>query len=254
MKIVFLKKRGVRVILLTWWESTLESHFFFIVKFIKKQWLDFGIVTNGSTIYTESFLDKLDDLGIRFIYLSIHWFWNVHNKIVWDKNSYNKIISIIKNLDTKRHVRLFLNYVVIKENVYCIEDTLKDLSSLWYQGLNIKFSILEPEWIWRNEKLMIEPIISSRIIKKCIDDFDNINVFWDWFPLCLFRDKLEKRADLQTENIKYITEIYENKIFSTDYWNRSFLKDCDGCGLKKNCYGIYDYYINFFSKEKLISI
>lgn len=253
LKILLLKKKWVQVILLTWWESTLESHFFKIVNFIKKQWLEFWIVTNGSTVYSKIFLNKLEQIGIKYIYLSLHWYKEVHNFIVWDNNSYNKIISIISDLQNRKSIKLFLNYVITKENIYSVNDTLSHLNDLKFNNLKIKFSMLELEWIWNDEKLMVSPLLSSNIIKKVIKKYGNLNIFWDWFQICLFREFLHKRADLQTENIRYITEVYENKIFNTDYWNRIYLKKCETCNIKDKCYGIYKWYENYFKVNELIN-
>lgn len=245
LKILLLKKKWVKVILTTWWESTLEKHFFDIVKFIKKHNLDFWIVTNGSTIYIKSYLDKLELFWIKYIYLSIHWFQDIHNKIVWDKNSYNKVVSIISDLKNRKNIKLFLNYVVTKENIHSIDDTINDLIKIWYINLSIKFSMLQPEWIWKDYNLFVSPEISTKIINDSIflyKDNKYINIHWDWFPLCFFRENLNKVADLHTENINYITEVYENKIYNTDYWNRYYISECYSCDLKSNCYGIYEWY------------
>ena len=250
LKILLLKKKGVKTILTTGWESTLEKHFFQIVSFIKKQGLDFGIVTNGSTICNKKFLDKLDKLGIKNIYLSLHGFGDTHNNIVGDKNGYNKVVRIIKDLKQRKHILLFLNYVVTRENVSSIEKTVSDISKIWYVWLGMKFSMLEPEGIWKDDNLMIEPVKSWFIIKSVITEYKWImKLYWDWYPLCLFRNFLNKRADLQTENIKYITEVYENKIYNTDYGDRKYYKECNSCDLKNNCYWIFSYYTNIYRKE-----
>lgn len=253
LKIILLKKKWVQLILLSWWESTLELHFFQIVNFIKKQWLYFWIVTNWSTIYNDPFYNKLLDLEIKNIYLSIHWKEEAHNMIVWDNNWYNKVISIIKKIKKTSSIDLFLNYVVIKDNINSINDTLNDLDNL-NLDLNIKFSMLIPEWAWLDDKLMISPLKASRIIKNNIDVFSlsKLKIYWDWYQLCLFRWYLDKIWNLQTESILYMVEVYENKIFSTDYWIRSYLKECSNCDLKKDCYWIIDKYISFYETKDLL--
>ena len=251
-KVLLLKKKWVETILLSWWESSLEKHFFTVVAFILKQWLSFWIVTNGSTIVSESFLNKLDSLWIQNIYLSLHWYWDIHNKIVWDDKSFDKINTILSHMNKRRHIKFFLNYVVTKENYNSISDTVQFLSSSEYPDIHIKFSILEPSWAGDNENLFISPREVSEVLKTCFSLYNNMNLFWDWFPPCLFQWFETKQADLQTENIRYITELYESKIFNTDYGVRSFHKNCDDCSLRKNCYWVFSRYIEFFPSTELI--
>lgn len=257
LKILLLKKKWVQTILLSGWESTLEKHFFQIVDFITRNWLSFGIVTNGSTIYNPDFLERLSVLGIKNIYLSIHWYADVHNDIVWDPDSFNKVLSIIANLrDNYKHIKLFLNYVVVRQNVDSIDDTIIALKQIKYPELSIKFSFLEPEWAGDNVELMVSPRYATSIIRNAIITFSDqdIGIYWDGFPICFFHDMLDKRADLQTEKILYITEIYEQKIFNTDYWKRQYTEKCNtSCKLREKCYGVFDKYQNNFAENELIN-
>jgi MoaA/NifB/PqqE/SkfB family radical SAM enzyme len=256
-KILLLKKKWVQTILLSGGESTLEKHFFQIVDFITRNGLSFGIVTNGSTIYHPAFLERLSLLGIKNIYLSIHGYKEVHNDIVGDPDSFNKVISIISNIrDNYPNIRLFLNYVVVRQNVDSIEATIVALRELEFLGLSIKFSFLEPEWAGDNTDLMISPRYATGIIHQAITTLSNqyICVYWDGFPICFFHDMLDKRADLQTENILYITEIYEHKIYNTDYGKRHYTEKCNtSCSLREQCYGIFDKYQNTFLEHDLIN-
>ncbi len=259
LKILLLKKKWVHTILLSGGESTLEKHFFQIVDFITKHWLSFGIVTNGSTIYQKDFLARLNGLGIKNIYLSIHGHKEVHNDLVGDPNSFEKVMSIIADLrDNYPHIKLFLNYVVVKQNVESIGDTVSALKELEYPWLPIKFSFLEPEWAGDNKDLMISPRYAAEKIRSVIQNNSSpyLKTYWDGFPLCHFADMLDKRADLQTESIFHITEIYEHRIFSTDYGKRSYATSCDtACSLRAKCYGIFSkYYENFDEKELLTPI
>jgi sulfatase maturation enzyme AslB (radical SAM superfamily) len=91
-------------------------------------------------------LERLSLLGIKNIYLSIHGYKDIHNDIVGDPDSFNKVLSIISNLrDNYPHIKLFLNYVVVRQNVDSIRETILALKAIKYLGLSIKFSFLEPE-------------------------------------------------------------------------------------------------------------
>lgn len=255
LKIILLKKRWVETILLSGGESSLEKHFFEIISFIKKQDLDFGIVTNGSTICSEAFLNKLDTLWIKNIYVSLHWYWDVHNKIVWDTKSYDKVTRVIWFLQHRSHIALFLNYVVVQENLDSIHKTLESLIALWVGRISIKFSMLEPEGIGDDEGLVVDLESASRVIKEAIDKFSHsLNIYWDGYPLCFFDWYLDKRADLKTENIQYITEVYEHKIFETDYGNREYTSHCKSCDLQTECYGIFGKYKKYFTEDQLVNL
>jgi len=258
LKILLLKKKGVWVILLSWGESTLEKHFFQIVEYIRKQGLSYGIVTNGSTIASNEFLAKLHALWLEYIYLSLHGYQDVHNTIVWDPSSFEKVLSIVKNVTTNyQDIHLFLNYVVVANNVHSIEDTIIALRELHQKKISIKFSFLEPEWAWDNRELMVSPKVASKTIREVIQKYSNesLQIYWDGFPICHFRDMLDRRADLQTENILYITEIYEHTIYHTNYWKRYYTHTCDTkCSLRTHCYGIFEKYREYYPEDELIAI
>ena len=257
LKILLLKKKWVKIILLSGGESTLEKHFFDIVEFINKNGMRFWIVTNGSTIVKPDFLEKLHQLWIANIYLSIHGYQDIHNDIVWDPSSFDKVMSIIANIrDNYPDIQLFLNYVVVRQNVWSIDHTIQALIWLHFEWLSMKFSFLEPEGAGDNVDLMISPRYAASIVHDAILKYADscMNLYWDGFPICFFHDMLEKRADLQTENIAHITEIYEHKIYNTDYGKRIYTSSCNiSCALREKCYGIFDKYQSHFPESELIN-
>ena len=97
------------------------------------------------------------------------------------------------------------------------------------------------------DKVAIEVI---KLIKK----YPDINIWWDWLPLCLFKWYEDKISNLQTENIMYMSETYENEIFNTDYGIREYSKKCKWCKLKESCSSNFKVYNNLYWEMKTIGV
>ncbi|GAI45710.1 unnamed protein product, partial [marine sediment metagenome] len=65
------------------------------------------------------------------------------------------------------------------------------------------------------------------------------------FPLCLIKGYEKNIDDLQTNEINYISESYENGLFHSDCGNTVKLRLCQDCSKIKKCMGVYKKYLKF---------
>lgn len=254
-KILHIKKnmKDIETILLSGWEPTIQDNFFRLLSLSSSLWFKTGIVTNWSMIYKKNFLEKCEKYNFSYIYLSIHGGTEeIHNKMTWTKDSFNQIEAILENLKWK-NIKLSINCVVTKNNILYLEEVILFIKKY---GVNkIKFSLLEPKWLWLSaiDNLFVSPNIVALEIIKLIDKYKDMQISWDWLPLCLIPWYENKVSNLQTENIMYMSETFEDKIYDTDYWFREYSSKCETCKKIDFCIGnfkIYnDLYWDFYLKS-----
>ena len=168
------------------------------------------------------------------------------------KNSFSQIKKLLLNQKLK-NINLLINCVVTKNNINKLEDVVLFIGKYWYN--KIKFSLLEPKWLWLKDidNLYISPLIVSKEIIRLIDKYKETNIYWDWLPLCLVKWYEDKISNLQTDNIMYMSEIYEDDIYKTDYWVREYWKKCINCKLKNICYWNFNKYNELYWDDYLIN-
>ena len=202
-------------------------------------------------IYRKEFLEKCLGYNFNNIYLSIHWWKNdIHNIMTWTKESFSQIKELLENLNRIDFKWLSINCVFKKNNINYLEDVITFIKK--FNFTKIKFSLLEPKWLWliNLDNLYVSPEIVAKHIIELIKKYSEINIWWDWLPLCLLQWYEKNMSNLQTEKIMYMSETFEDKIYETDYGVREFAKKCSLCSLKKSCYWnfkIYNklYWINY---------
>lgn len=255
-KIFYIKKnlKDIDTILLSWGEPTIQDNFFKLLKIIFSFWFKTWVVTNGSMLFKDDFLDKCLENRFVDIYLSIHW-WKaeVHNIMTWTKDSFSQIEKLLEKLNKINFTWLSINCVVTKNNINHLEDVIYFIKK--YNFSKIKFSLLEPKWLWivdiKNLFVPLE-IVAKHIIKLIIK-YPEMNIWWDWLPLCLVSWYEEKISNLQTEKIKYMSETFEDEIYDTDFWVREFAVKCLWCNLKKSCYWNFKIYNELYWDNYLIN-
>jgi len=254
-KIFYIKKnlKDVDTILLSWWEPTIQDNFFKLLKITSWLWFKTWVITNGSMLYKKSFLDKCLKYNFNNIYLSIHWWTEkIHNMMTWTHNSFSQINDLLLNLKEKKINNLSINCVVTKNNIDYLEDIIFFIKKFNFN--KIKFSLLEPKWLWLEdiEELFVSPDLVSKNIISLINKYPDMDIWWDWLPLCLVKWYEDKMSNLQTEKIMYMSETYEDKIYNTDYWVREYSKKCSNCSLMNTCYWNFKIYNELYWDKYLI--
>jgi len=255
-KVFHIKKniKDINTILLSWWEPTIQNNFFKLLSIASSLWFNTGVVTNWSMLYKKDFLSKCLEHNFTNIYLSIHWWTEeVHNIMTWTNNSFYQISELLDNLNKICFKWLSINCVVTKNNINFLEDVLIFIKK--YNFFKIKFSLLEPKWLWYEDidKLFVSPEKVSKNIINLIKKYPDMDIWWDWLPLCLVEWYEDKMSNLQTENIMYMSETYEDKIYNTDNWVREYSKKCEWCSIKNICYWNFTLYNELYWDQYLIN-
>lgn len=244
----------VKVILLSGWEPTIQTNFFQMLSLSYSLWFQTWVVTNGSMIYRPDFLEKCSKYNFTHIYLSLHGGTaDIHNVMSGAKDNFSQIDRLLKNLSENYtdHIELSYNCVITKNNVEFLEDVILYIKK--YPFTKIKFSLLEPKGLWYDniQDLYVKPDYSAEKVKYLIDKYPDLDIHWDGFPYCLFLWYEKKISNLRTENIYYMSEIYEDQIFETDYGVREYSSICNGCSQKTTCYGNFQIYNEIYGDAYL---
>lgn len=255
-KIFYIKKnlKDIDTILVSGWEPTIQNNFFRLLKIISSLWFKTWIITNWSMLYKKEFFDKCLDYKLIDVYLSIHWWTEkIHNIMTWTNDSFSQIEELLWNFKNKQFKWLSINCVVTKNNINNLEDIVLFIKK--FNFIKIKFSLLEPKWLWLEDidNLFVSPKKVAKNIIKLIDKYPEMNIWWDWLPLCLVKWYESMMSNLQTERIMYMSETYEDQIYNTDNWLREYSEKCDLCSLKKSCYWNFKIYNELYWDDYLVN-
>lgn len=220
-------------------EPTIRKDIFKLIDYSKSQGLSFGLITNARMLSSESFFNRLAGKDIKRIYTTLHSYnKEIHNKISCS-NSFEQTVKGIRNA-VNRGTWILVNFVITKENLEDIEETVQFLTELKVEY--IKLSFVEP--VTKQDMEQVPKIEdTAKEVRKVLKRFPNSG--WDGFPLCLMKGFENRIMNMKTNNIKIISDVWEEKFYPADEGNKIKPTICKGCSRKNECEGIYkEYYEN----------
>jgi len=246
-KIDIAKNKKIECLIFSGGEPTIRKDFFKIMSYSKKQDLLIGLVTNVRMLSIPTFLDKLLDYNLEYCYTTLHSSnEEKHNKLS-NSDSFRQTIKGIKNLVDK-DVDVLVNVVIIRDNIDDLDNIIILLKKMGVK--KIKLSFVEP--ITKED---IEHIPNMKIaadkIKFILKKYKNqLEIGWDGFPLCLMKGYENRLIDLKTQEINYISEVWEDGFYKTDQGNKTNINKCNYCKKNSECGGLYKNYLDFDSEIK----
>ncbi len=252
-KILSAKKKGYRFVLFSGGEPTIRKDFLQIAKFVKKQDMVFGLITNGRMLSYSDFLKKLVNLNLKYVYISLlGGEAKIHNKIA-NTNSFNNTFEGIRNVLKEPSIEYLINITVIKSNMNDLKNIVNLLSSIGAK--RIKFSFIDYKGKIKNNYIKEIPRISEAAerVKEAIDYAleKEMEAFFDGFPSCLMIGYQTRLNNLFTNKIVLMSEAYESEFFEIDNLNRLKPEICNSCEFYKNCVGLEKGYLELFGTNEL---
>lgn len=249
-KVHQLKEKGVKAIFLSGGDPFLNPKILTLIKYIKKQGLDFGLITNCRYLANKKNFDVLKDLGLKYVHTTLLGpTARVHDAITRTPQSFDQAVEGMKHV-INAGIPLEINYVVIKHNLDHMKETADFLESI--HAPHIRFSFVEPLDI-SNKYIPRVRDVASRVTELITTNTRSIQIKFDNMPMCLTRDIEEHRQNLMIENIMFMSEYYEDFIYPSDAGNKIKTERCNGCTLRTQCEGLYKKYIEIYSDDELIS-
>lgn len=233
-------KHDVDCIILSGGEPLLNKNFIHFANIIKKEGLCIGISTNSRIMSLQKAKDQIEKIMPSDVYTTFHSNQKtIHEKITRVPGSYQQTIEGIKNL-LQITPNLMVNIVLLNQNINTLKNTIAFLQDIKIK--NIKLSFVEPV---TKSDISHTPEITkaAKKVKEIIDAFPVLDIGWDGFPLCLMNGYENKIKNLNTCNIKYISEAWEDSFFKTDEGNKIKKAGCKYCTKETECEGIYEKYL-----------
>jgi len=236
---------GAEMILFSGGEPTLHPDFPKVVNFLWQRKIPWGLITNGRLLSYRKLSENLLKRNLKYVYLTLNSANpKKHDFITRTPGSFNQTMRALKNLSGHR-IELIVNVVVTKLN-------LKDLKKIVdlvkkFKIDRVKFSLVEPRGAvlknfnklvpsLKEASLAVNEAMHYAISKKIKTGFDGL-------PDCLV-DNPDLKDNLQTNNILYISEVFENEFYKTDQGEKVKVRPCSTCLNNKFCPGIYIGYKN----------
>jgi len=250
-KISLCKEMGVQMVLFSGGEPTIRRDLLKICKACKAMGLAFGLITNGRMLSYESYRKALLDAGLEYVHTSLHGAnAETHNAIV-QSQSFEDVLMALEGL--KGQCELHVNTVVVRQNIEQLFAITKLLCR--FAPLTHKICLAEPKGLFQRnrEHLVVNPLEAANeaieTVRKSKEMCLPVEVEIEGFPLCQVPEGLQ--SGLKRHNIQYMSEVFEDEFFETDYGERVYLEVCQRCHKRQKCPGVYKGYTELFGDEGL---
>ena len=141
-KIDRAKALGHSMVVLSGGEATIRPEFFGWARRIAGLGMDLGLVTNGLVLAYHDVVERLIELRLRYVYMSLHGGEaRIHNRLV-RRDSFEAAALALRNL-SGRGLDLTANCVVTRQNVEHLAALVDHVASL--PDVRLKFSWVEPK-------------------------------------------------------------------------------------------------------------
>jgi pyruvate-formate lyase-activating enzyme/SAM-dependent methyltransferase len=254
-KIDRAKALGHSMVVLSGGESTIRPEFFTWARRISNLGMDLGLVTNGLVLAYPDVLERLLELRLRYVYMSLHGGEaRVHNRLV-RRDSFEAAASALKNL-SGRGLDLTANCVVTRQNVEHLQGLVDHVAPL--EDVRLKFSWVEPKGGAAHLLDTIVPPLelAAAAVATALRRWDEktgrpSQAVHGGFPLCALPGFESRYDDLRTHDYWTMSEVGEPDLFPVDDRNKSKPAPCDRCNLRGGCPGLFRTYHSRFGHDML---
>ena len=249
-KILTAKEHGTEMLLLSGGEASIREDIIDIMKFLRKNNILFGLITNGRMLSYQNFAVTAKKLGLTHTYISLHGTEDIHNHLTNTK-SYKQTMKGIRNLidlDIPFTVNIVVNKFNVEELIEISDEFIKNsitdirFSNLIISGNAMKhFDILTPDINHASLKV-------KEAIKFCIGH--GARAGYEGFPVCLMGEYAEHVNNLESNEIELISESYEDHLYPRDAGDKIRMNECILCQ-DRRCDGIESEYLKRKDPPKL---
>ena len=253
-KIERASELGYTMAVLSGGEPTMRPELLRWAQHAHKRGLGFGLVTNARLLAYAKVVDRLMELGLEYVYMSLHGGTaKMHNSMV-RAHGFEDAFNAVKQL-SGRGIDLTVNCVVTernKEHLLPLVDLL-----LPFDDIVLKFSMVQPKGAADKLFTAVIPKVSEvgARVWEAIDygqkRSTGIKFAHDGIPLCLLPGFESLYDDLKTHGFAAMTEVYEPDFYPVDSGDSAQTERCTDCALRGPCVGLFRKYKEAFGDEEL---
>lgn len=233
------------MVILSGGEPTLHPDLLALADCVAGLGMHFGLVTNGRRLADASLVDELLRRNLRYAYVSLHGASApVHDTIVRAK-AFDQTLAAIRNL-SGRVEDLTVNTVVTRDNLLDLRGIVELLEG--FPGLVVKFTFPQPKGAALDHFDSVVPRLTDAA-SAVLDAIAHatargaaVRFGLEGFPFCLVPGSESLRDDLETHDIRSMSEPEDEDLVAVDSSLSTKTSRCDGCSLRSGCPGIYRDY------------
>ncbi|MCB9507520.1 MAG: radical SAM protein [Myxococcales bacterium] len=253
-KIERAARLGYSMVVLSGGEPTMRPELLRWAKHAHSKGLAFGLVTNARMLAYPAIVDRLQELGLAYVYMSLHGGTaKVHNAMV-RAHAFEDTFGAVEVL-SGRGLDLTVNCVVTSRNA----DALRPIVDLLlpFDDVVLKFSMVQPKG--SADKLFTAVIPPVSLVAARVADAihygrersTGLRFAHDGIPLCLLPGLEGLYDDLKTHGFAAMTEVYEPDFYPVDTGDSAQTDRCVGCALRGPCVGLFRKYYEQFGDAEL---
>jgi SAM-dependent methyltransferase/pyruvate-formate lyase-activating enzyme len=254
-KIARAAQLGHTMVCLSGGEVTMRKELLRWAAYTAKHGMDFGLVTNGRMLAYRELVEKLIQLRLRYVYMSLHGGTaKVHNSLV-RADAFEQTYAAVKNL-AGRGLDFTVNTVVTRQNVDHLRPVVDAI--LPYPDVVLKFSMVQPKGGADRLFDQIIPRVSD-VAAKVKDAIEyglsktegRGRYAHDGIPFCLLPGHEHRYDDLKTHRFRTMIEIGEPDYFPVDDRAKVQPAPCEACTLRGPCPGLYRGYREVHGEDEV---
>jgi MoaA/NifB/PqqE/SkfB family radical SAM enzyme len=242
-KIDLCAAAGRTMVVLSGGEPTARHDLLQVAAHVVRRGMDFGLVSNGRMLAYGKLLDRLVELRLRYVYVSLHGDREAHDAMVrapaWAQSLAGARAA------AGRGLRPTVNCVVTRTNLRRLRFVVDAL--LGAGELTVKYSMVEAKGSALDDFETVVPTVTEAAA-AIVDAIGyararGLAAAHDGTPFCLLRGLEHLYDDLQTNDFADMSEAFEEGLFPVDELNRTRPGSvCAGCALAARCPGLYVAY------------
>ncbi len=245
-KIVRASTLNVKTIMFSGGEPTLRRDLFKLINVAQRLGMGFSLITNGRMLAYPSYFKRLTQKNIEYIHTSILGADEKTHNMLTRADSFRDLLRALKNIKEYGKSELVVNTVITSHNIGQLRDMADVLAE--FMPLTYKLSLLEPADIEDIDELIVAP---GEAAQAAIDSINyavskygdkGMRVGVEGFPLCLIQGYESYIENMMTNQILYISEVYERDFYPVDHGLRQYFRPCHYCSKKLYCPGQYPAY------------
>jgi hypothetical protein len=234
---------GRTMVVLSGGEPTARKDLLQVAEHVARRGLDLGLVSNGRMLSYGKLLDRLVELRLKYVYVSLHGDREAHDAMVraraWEQSLAGARAAAAKGL------RPTVNCVVTRYNLRQLRYVVDAL--LGAGPLTVKYSMVEAKGSALDDFDAVVPPVTA-VAAAIVDAIGyararGLAAAHDGTPFCLLPGLEPLYDDLVTNGFADMSEAFEDRLFPVDELNRTKPGTvCADCALAARCPGLYVAY------------